>query len=38
METRGGLAGILERFFITRFLRKTYRREMKNLADAAVRS
>jgi hypothetical protein len=37
METRGGMSGVLERFFITRFLRKTYRREMKNLADTAVR-
>src|SRR5262245_65345421 len=37
LETRGGLAGVLERFFITRFLRKTYRREMKNLAAAAQR-
>ena len=35
METRGDLPGILERFFVTRFLRKTYRREMKNLAVAA---
>jgi hypothetical protein len=35
METRGGLPGFLERFFITRFLRKTYRREMENLAVAA---
>ena len=37
MAIRSGLAGLLERFFITRFLRKTYRREMKNLADAAGR-
>jgi|SRR5262245_15466216 len=37
METRGGFAGVLERFFITRFLRKTYRGEMKNLAAAAAR-
>jgi hypothetical protein len=35
LETRGGLPGILERFFVTRFLRKTYRREMENLAAAA---
>jgi len=36
METRGGMPRILEGFFITRFLRKTYRREMKNLADIAA--
>jgi hypothetical protein len=37
METRGGFAGVLQRFFISRFLRKTYRREMMNLAAAARR-
>jgi hypothetical protein len=36
METRDGLPGVLERFFISRFLRKTYRREMKNLTDVAA--
>jgi hypothetical protein len=37
LETRSGLSGVLERFFVTRFLKKTYRREMKNLADVAAR-
>jgi hypothetical protein len=37
LEIRGGLFGILERCLITRFLRRTYRRELQNLADAAVR-
>ncbi len=36
LATRGGLRGILERFLITRFLKKTYRREMRNLAQAAA--
>jgi hypothetical protein len=35
LETRGGLFGIIERFFITRFLRRTYRRELRNLAEAS---
>jgi hypothetical protein len=35
IETRSGVSGILERFFVTRFLKKTYRREQQNLAKAA---
>jgi hypothetical protein len=37
METRDGILGIVERFFATRFLKKTYRRELKNLGLAALR-
>jgi hypothetical protein len=35
-ETRGGPLGVLERFFVSRFLKKTYRREQQNLARAAA--
>jgi len=38
LEIRSGLAGLLERFFITRFLKKTYRRELQNLSRAAANS
>jgi len=35
LEMRGGLLGSLERFFITRFLRRIYRRELQQLAAVA---
>ena len=35
LAVRGGLLGKIDRFFLTRFLRKTYRRELENLASAA---
>jgi hypothetical protein len=37
METRDGIFGIVERFFTIRFLKRTYRRELKNLGLAAFR-
>jgi hypothetical protein len=38
LEVRGGFLGSLERFLITRFLRRTYRRELQQLAAVASRS